>query len=322
MTTYDVRVAAPAHRAGSRHRAGYRPTAVTTGVAGMGPLVVVGVDDSDCARRAARWAADEADRRHGRLLLVHAYALPATGYSGYNPFPADLLATLEEEARDTVVALAGELQALHPSISLGTFVTYGDAVTVLRSAASGAALAVVGGHRTNRIAMALGSVAGRFAARTHVPVAVVHSAEPPSTGSVVLGIDGSPAGERAIGFAFDEADLRGVPLVAVHAWTSPVTVGPVPGYSGVIADDESIEQSERVLLSERLAGWADKYPDVAVEKVLVRGTAERAILQRAAAAQLIVVGTRGHAALTGLVLGSTSQALITHSKAPVVVVGT
>jgi nucleotide-binding universal stress UspA family protein len=296
--------------------------AVSTGVAGTGPLVVAGVDDSDCGRHAARWAADEADRRHGRLLMVHAYALPAAGYSGYNPFPADLLSTLEEDARDTLNGLAGELQRDHPRISIGTFVTYGDAVTVLRSAASGAALAVVGGHRTSRVAMALGSVAGRFAAGTHVPVAVVHSADPPDTGSVVLGVDGSPAGEPAIGFAFEEADLRGVPLIAMHTWTSPVAPTPVPAYSAAMVDEEPIEQAERALLSERLAGWSQKYPDVTVEQVLVRGAPAKAILQRARTAQLVVVGTRWHTALSALLLGSTSQALITHSPAPVVVVGT
>ncbi len=296
--------------------------AVTTGVAGTGPLVVSGVDGSECGRHAARWAADEADRRHGRLLLVHAYALPAVGYSGYNPFPSDLLATLEEEAHDTVNSLAAELQRDHPAICIGTFVTYGEAVTVLRCAASRAALAVVGGHRTNRIAMALGSVAGRFAAGSHVPVAVVHSADTPGTGPVVVGIDGSPAGEPAIGFAFQEADLRGTALVAVHTWTSPVAMAPVPVYSATVVDEGSIEQSERALLSQRLAGWADKYPDVRVEQILARDVPAKAILQHSADAQLVVVGTRWHAALSALLLGSTSQALITHSAAPVVVVGT
>jgi nucleotide-binding universal stress UspA family protein len=324
MTTFDTRIAPQArHRLDStvRGRSGFRPLAITTGVAGTGPLVVAGVDGSDCARHAARWAADEADRRHGRLLLVHAYALPAAGYSGYNPFPGDLLATLEEEAHDTVDALVTELQHRHRRISIGTFVTYGDAVTVLRNAASGAALAVVGGHRTNRIAMALGSVAGRFAAGSHVPVAVVHAVDTPDTGPVVVGIDGSPAGEGAIGFAFQEADLRGVPLVAVHSWTSPVAVAPVPAYSATVVDDEPIEQSERALLSQRLAGWSERYPDVPVRRVLTRDVPATAILRHSTDAQLVVVGTRWHAALSALLLGSTSQALITHSAAPVVVVG-
>ncbi len=323
MTTYDVRVAPPTHRAGSHagHRAGFAPMAVSTGVAGTGPLVVAGVDDSEWGRRAAWWAAEEAGRRQGRLLLVHAYALPAAGYSGYNPFPADLLSTLEEEARDTLSSLAGDLQAHHPNISIGTFVTYGDAVTVLRSAASGAALAVVGGHRTNRVAMALGSVAGRFAARSHIPVAVVHSADIPDDGPIVVGIDGSPGGEQAIRFAFEEADLRHAKLVALHTYASPIALAPVPAYSAAVVDEEAIAQSEGALLSEQLAGWSDKYPDVPVEQVIVRGVPARAILERAAAAQLVVVGTRGHAALTELLLGSTSQAVITHSAAPVVVVG-
>ena len=80
------------------------------------------------------------------------------------------------------------------------------------------------------------------------------------------------------------------------------------------------------MLSEQLAGWRDKYPDVTVRQVVRRGRAADALIRYGkllpadARPQLIVVGSRGRGGLTGLFLGSTSQTLICHSPWPVVVV--
>jgi len=85
------------------------PPNSATAAAGNGPtdnpryrtdLVVAGVDGSGGARKAAHWAAAEAVRRHGALRLIHAYSLAPAGYSGYNPYPATLLAELRDEGED------------------------------------------------------------------------------------------------------------------------------------------------------------------------------------------------------------------------------
>src|SRR6185436_14977834 len=57
---------------------------------GRSDVVVVGIDGSPYARKASLWAAVEADRRHARLVLVHAYSLPVAGYAGYSMAPDDL----------------------------------------------------------------------------------------------------------------------------------------------------------------------------------------------------------------------------------------
>ena len=74
------------------------------------------------------------------------------------------------------------------------------------------------------------------------------------------------------------------------------------------------------MLSERLAGWRDKYPDVVVQQTVVRGRPAENLLRLSEGAQLMVVGTRGRSGLVGALLGSASHALITHSHCPVVVV--
>jgi nucleotide-binding universal stress UspA family protein len=282
-------------------------------------LVVVGIDGSGCARHAAQWAAAEATRRHGALRLVHAYSLPPAGYSGYNPYPAPLLAQLREEGQALLAGAAAELRRDHPTLDISTHQTHGDTATVLRDASMGALLTVIGAHGRNRVAVALGSVAADIAATNPVPVAVIRPGDTPDVGPVVVGVDGSATSEAAIAFAFDAAAVRGTGLVAVHSWTDPSVDGPVPAYSAVIADPDPIAHAERMLLAERLAGWADKYPDVPVQQVLVHDRPAPALLKHAANAQLVVVGTRGHGRLTSVLLGSTSHALISHAACPVVI---
>jgi nucleotide-binding universal stress UspA family protein len=80
------------------------------------------------------------------------------------------------------------------------------------------------------------------------------------------------------------------------------------------------EQVEQELLAQRLAGWQEKYPDVKVRRVLAQGRPDEQLLEHAAGAQLVVVGSRGAGGFSGMLLGSTSQALIRHATCPLLVV--
>jgi len=85
------------------------------------------------------------------------------------------------------------------------------------------------------------------------------------------------------------------------------------------------DEEEHAVLAEQLAGWRDKYPDVPVRQIILRGRPADALLHYAARSeairpQLVVVGSRGRGGLSGLLLGSTSQSLICHAHWPVIVV--
>ncbi|MEU4767664.1 universal stress protein [Actinosynnema sp. NPDC023794] len=137
-------------------------------------------------------------------------------------------------------------------------------------------------------------------------------------GPVVVGIDGSQISEAALAFAFEAADTREVPLIAVRARTdSVIEAAMVP-----LVDWDAVEAEERSLLAERLAGWGEKYPDVVMRPVVVRDRPAHALIEQAigTAAQLVVVGSRGRGGAAGLVLGSASHAVLHHSPCPVAVV--
>lgn len=133
---------------------------------------------------------------------------------------------------------------------------------------------------------------------------------------VVVGVDRSSHSEAAVAFAYEVASLRGAPLAAVHTWS----VWLFNTRMGPLMDWEPIQTREREVLAERLAGWSEKFADVPVRRVVYRDRPARSLLEQAAHAQLLVVGSRGRGHLTGLVLGSVSHAVLHRAACPVAVV--
>ncbi|MFC7615404.1 universal stress protein [Actinokineospora soli] len=86
------------------------------------------------------------------------------------------------------------------------------------------------------------------------------------------------------------------------------------------SDRPAITASERADLIDRLDPWTDRYPAVAVERVVVCDRPVRALVDRAAGAVLVVVGARGTGGFAGMGLGSTSLALLHQAPCPVAVV--
>jgi len=163
----------------------------------------------------------------------------------------------------------------------------------------------------------LGSTSGGLVHYAHCPVAVIRPDEALAcdpTSPVLVGIDGSPASEAATALAFDEAALRGVDLVALHAW-SDVGIFPVLGMDWRQYEDQGHE-----VLGERLAGWRERYPDVHVRRRIVCDQPARWLLEESAQAQLVVVGSRGRGGFKGMLLGSVSTKVAEGAKAPVIVV--
>ncbi|HEY5117615.1 MAG TPA: universal stress protein [Nakamurella sp.] len=292
-------------------------------------LIVVGVDESAGSARAVDWAAAEAARRHGSLRLVHAAAdltpFGAEGavYGVVNLDPGQMdehAAMAMSRATALLDRVAADVRRTHPALEVTTRLVRDNAAAALRQESEDAGLTVVGSRGAGRLTgVILGSVALTIASDNPAPVAVIHRHDPiDPTGPVVVGVDASPSSAGAIALAIEEAALRNTGLVAVHSWNDFVIDQEFPELP-LTVDLDAIEQEEYALLSEQLAGWQDKYPDVQIQHNVVRRRPTHALLDASKGAQLLVVGSRGRGGFTGLLLGSTSHALIAHGFCPVIV---
>ena len=285
-----------------------------------GPAVVVGVDGSDSALDAVRWAAAEAARRGAALRLVA--AVPWTVYApiGVPPTGAEYQRRVLIDAAEHHLRIAANTaRQSHPQIAVTTEVRDGEPATVLRDEATSSRMVVVGTRGLGGFTgLLLGSVAIAVAAHAAAPVIVVRGggATRDPAAPVVVGVAGGAQGEAALAFAFEEAARRHAPLLAVHTWGDPVTDPYLAGY----VDWNVMETDEHRILDEHLAPWSAKHPEVSVQRVVVRARPAAALVERSHGAALVVVGSRGRGTIRGALLGSVSQAVLHHADAPVAVV--
>ncbi|KAA9160206.1 universal stress protein [Amycolatopsis acidicola] len=279
--------------------------------------IVVGVDGSEQALRAVRWAAAEAESRNLRMHLVSGCDSSLGFYGGGLPVPPDSFDAVENLALTQLADAERAARDAVPGVAVTTERAWLAPIPLLLECSASARIVVLGasGHG-GYTGMLTGSTAVSVVARGSCPVVVVR---PERVGPVVAGVDGSPNSVAALGMAFDEASWRGVPLVAVHAWSDADYVTETPVAAALLETEPTAEEQARIL-AESLAGWPEKYPEVRVERVVVKDRPRHQLLARSAEACLVVVGSRGRGGFQGLLLGSTSQALIHHARCPVMIV--
>jgi nucleotide-binding universal stress UspA family protein len=281
--------------------------------------VVVGVDGSACSLDAVALAAGEAVRRHRPLHVVYAFFWPFLGVPlGPSPLGPPEGGLLGETQRIVQEAVDHARQA-EPTVAVTGAAITGAPAEVLIDQSRSAAVVVVGDRGLGGFTgLLIGSVAVQLAAHAACPILVARG-RPNPTGDVLVGVDGSPAAEPAIGAAFEEATLRGARLTALHVWSHPRSTGP-GDMLPLVYDVAEVEAEEARVLAEALAGWRDKYPDLPVRRELRRAYVRPALIDETTRSQLVVVGSRGRGGFTGLLLGSVSQAMLHHAHCPVLVV--
>jgi nucleotide-binding universal stress UspA family protein len=283
--------------------------------------IVVAVDGSPSSWVATEWAARDAALRHVRLTLVHVSTPPTIGL-WTTPGPFDEFSRRQNRNVRQILTDARRIvdQALRDvtPIAVDEVPCAGVAIPTLVDLSKDAAMMVVGcrghGKLTRRL---LGSVSSGLVQHAHCPVAVIHDEDPlmdhPAQAPVLVGIDGSPASEIATALAFDEASRRGVGLIAIHAWLDD----DLHAWTGVDWDRQL--EVGREALAERLAGWQEDYPDVAVEHRLVDGDPAERLVAASEGAQLTVVGSHGRGGFAGMLLGSVSSTVVQAVRMPVIV---
>lgn len=284
--------------------------------------VTVGVDGSPASERAVRWAAATASGRALSLHLVHAVDFAPSGWTKLPFFrPSQVFEWSEAEAESLLEDAAQVAEAVAPGIEITRELALTGSSKWLVELSRTSRMIVLGATGSTRIGEAfLGSTPVSVAGHAACPVVVVRGPEVPAPDDrpVVVGVDGSPASRGAVGLAFEEAAWRGVDLVAVHVW-SDLKVGAVEE-SPLDFDPRAFEQYEHSLLSECLAGYGERYPDVTVHREIYIDGPRAHLRAWSEKAQLVVLGTRGRGGFAGLVLGSTGNALLREAHCPVMVV--
>jgi nucleotide-binding universal stress UspA family protein len=295
--------------------------------------ILVGVDGSAASLHALDWAAQEA-RVHGfGLRLVCGYPLPSFAVASLDGGYAALDDSAIRAGAQAVVADA----AAHvggTGIPVTSHVTVGDAAAVLIDESARVAMAVVGSRGGGGFAeRLLGTVSSALPAHAQCPTIVVPTRRkakgvPPEDEAlvvrpvqrVVVGLDGSPQSELALRWAIREAKEWGVELVAVTAVPVTAGSGTLAGLPAAIDHEQMLEDVSTALdaLIDRVVAEEPGAPTIT--RTVRDGTGAQLLTEASEKTDLLVVGSRGRGGFAGLLLGSTSQAVLHHAPCPVLVV--
>jgi nucleotide-binding universal stress UspA family protein len=274
---------------------------------GMTDGIIAGYDASAGSHDALRWAVREAWTRGTVLTICLAWP------------PDDLTmlgeAGLRERARqraDEILACGAEYAGSVADLAeIRTVLAEGSPARVLCDRSSTAEMVVVSSRGYGGLADSLlGSVSWQVACHGHGRIVVVRGQWRPvnqAPGPIVAGVDGSPASKDVLTFAFEEATLRDVPLIAICA------LADAPGKLG---GARQIEEGFSRVMTEH----EKEHPEVTVLRQVASGAPRSALLTAATGAQLLVAGSRGLGGLKGMSLGSVAATLLHHSPCPVAVV--
>lgn len=296
--------------------------------------ILVGADGSAASVNALNWAIAESAKLGWPIRIVTAYSLPsftaASLDGGYAAFDDTAIQQGARAVLDEAVAHA----VAQGATVTGSLVT-GDAVGVLVEMSKEFGLSVVGTRGRGGFAdRLLGTVSASLPAHGYCPTVAVpllredagddareidDLPEVEPIRRIVVGIDGSEQSEYALYYAAQQAQLWAAELTAVGA--VPMNSG-----AGLLAWLPSAVDHAQVLadVQEGLNVVVDRvlrdFPGLEVRRVVLDGTGAELLTEFSQAVDLIVLGSRGRGGFRGLLLGSTSQAVLHHSQCPVMVV--
>jgi nucleotide-binding universal stress UspA family protein len=298
------------------------PASYETEEVAMEPVVTVGLDGSSESLAAARWAADEAERRRLTLRLLHAWPFLV-------PEPTRIPAEVDQNywARRIVHNAKAELQARHPALVVVGNLVADDAQDALLHAASESEMLVLGSRGLEPVeSYFLGDISMSLVARAERPVVLVRAetrqeGPTPTAGKaagVVVALKLHGPCDDLLEFAFGTAVARGVPLRAVHGRSMPVHAHVPWGVDHGITEEITEDAQKR--LSEVLRPWREKFPGVVVDDSIGLESPAKVVVRAADGAGLLVVGRRKHRPVLAPRLGSVAHAAVHHARCPVAVI--
>ena len=294
--------------------------------------VAVAYDGSARAQVAVRWAAAEAVRRDRPLRVVH--VVDVTGLvmeAMAAPHADDLVSQLVEAGRATADEGVDIATRAAPGGSVKAVVLTGSPAQMLVDESRRTDLMVLGTRgRGDFSAACLGSVSTAVAAHAFCPVVILRGGAPPIPGPafpVVVGVDGSESSARALEVAADVATQAHAQLRVVSVWAGlPEDTRAAAAASGMSPSADrfaDVARSAAEHIAEQAVNAARKSrPELNITRLVVAGYPAYALAPAANDGGLLVVGSRGRGAFTGLMLGSVSHGVVQTARCPVMVVRT
>jgi nucleotide-binding universal stress UspA family protein len=269
--------------------------------------VVVGYDGSPDSDLALHWAAGEARLREVRLTICYAWA---PEYLALNIEPP--LYELEQRRGEEV--LERGVRYAEPFAGpggVGTLLASGSPARMLCERSASADMVVAGSRGHGRLAgLLLGSVAWQLAQHGRGRIVIVRDQPRPAgrgPAPVVAGVDVSAPSQAALEWAAEEAALRQVPLIAVCAMTDTA-----PSQGGTRPLEEEF--------THLVTRWEKDHPGISVVRQVTNRPARTALLDAAADAQMLILGSRGRGGIPGMTVGSVTSAVLHHATCPVGIV--
>lgn len=242
--------------------------------------VVVAIDGSQAALRAARWAVDEVAGTDIPLRLL--YIRKPNPPAGWPETP-ELLATAEDALHEAYNAI----DAVGQPVKVEMEIVEDHPVRALIHASDSTALLCIGATGSALPGDGFGSTAAELVQSAHCPVAVIRgddSGQPMPGRWIVALVHESPDDDNVLQLAFYEAQQRNAPLVVMTAWRS--------GFDD-LQDDRVVADRElraRAVLDRYMADWIPYYPEVEVRTVVAYGMFLDYLAEHAKAIQLVVIG--------------------------------
>ncbi len=283
--------------------------------------IVVGVDGSDGAAVALRWAVAQGALRGWSVEAVLAWGFLDQHHTivaerfdaGYS----------SDDAKDALNSYIEAVIGAESAGSVGRRIVSDLPARALLDAAEDAELLVVGARGLGGFrGLLLGSVSQKCLHEARCAVAVIRpdevGAPPARPPRVVVGVDGSKTARRALQWAVDEAAARGAVLEVVHGWQPPF-VGGFP-MAGTVMDYSIFEDAAHKVVADLLEDVDLSALTQPVERTVMCMGPSSALLEASRRAQVTVVGARGLGGFKRMLLGSVSNQVTLHATCPVIVV--
>lgn len=261
--------------------------------------IVVGIDGSNTAIKAAKWAVAEATSRDIPLRLTHVTR------NEYVASPTEGLDIDMEYAETALRTATAAVHALGTAVKVETAVVHGSPENALIDESRAAAMICVGSVGIGRFAeMLLGSTAAALAQKACCPAAIIradHDAPVSGSGWIAVVVGDSPDNDAVLEHGFREARLRNAPILALGVWRWGL--GEIPYRQ----------------LDRRLGRWVARYREVHVRPAAARSGAAEFLAHTEEPVQLAVVGS-AEAGEIARIVGPLSHSLLGHPGCSVLVV--